>query len=194
MDSLAPARGQSSDSGGVMDRVVSQLLTELDGVTKSNEVFIIGATNRPDLLDSALLRPGRLDKCIYLGISETHDQQLGIILALTRKFLLAPDVNLKSIAEKCPLIFTGADFYALCSDALISAYKRRTNEIDALVLQQKITTRKYLESLSLEELKVKVSMQDFEESLKNLTPSISEAELLHYKKLQSDFQSNTSNK
>ena len=98
MDSLAPARGNGSDSGGVMDRVVSQLLTELDGMNKSNDVFIIGATNRPDLLDSALLRPGRLDRCIYLGLSETHEQQLGILQALTRKFKLDPDVNLEKIS------------------------------------------------------------------------------------------------
>lgn len=59
LDSLAPNRGKSGDSGGVMDRVVSQLLAELDGLNKSCDVFVIGATNRPDLLDSALLRPGR---------------------------------------------------------------------------------------------------------------------------------------
>lgn len=59
LDSIAPNRGRSGDSGGVMDRVVSQLLTELDGLDKTDDVFIIGATNRPDLLDSALLRPGR---------------------------------------------------------------------------------------------------------------------------------------
>ena len=59
LDSLAPNRGRSGDSGGVMDRVVSQLLAELDGITKSRDVFVIGATNRPDLVDPALLRPGR---------------------------------------------------------------------------------------------------------------------------------------
>ena len=59
LDSLAPNRGRSGDSGGVMDRVVSQLLAELDGLHKATDVFVIGATNRPDLLDPALLRPGR---------------------------------------------------------------------------------------------------------------------------------------
>ena len=59
LDSLAPKRGRSGDSSGVMDRIVSQLLSELDGIHGSNDLFIIGATNRPDLLDSALLRPGR---------------------------------------------------------------------------------------------------------------------------------------
>ena len=59
LDSIAPNRGRSGDSGGVMDRVVSQLLAELDSLDKTQDVFVIGATNRPDLLDPALLRPGR---------------------------------------------------------------------------------------------------------------------------------------
>lgn len=61
LDSLAPNRGRSGDSGGVMDRVISQLLAELDGLQKSAQLFVIGATNRPDLIDPALLRPGRWD-------------------------------------------------------------------------------------------------------------------------------------
>ncbi|KAK7505431.1 hypothetical protein BaRGS_00003176, partial [Batillaria attramentaria] len=84
LDSLAPNRGRSGDSGGVMDRVVSQLLAELDGLHKSYDVFIIGATNRPDLLDPALLRPGRFDKLLYLGVSEDRQSQLNILTALTR--------------------------------------------------------------------------------------------------------------
>ncbi|KAJ2638801.1 peroxisomal assembly protein, partial [Coemansia sp. RSA 1287] len=150
LDSLAPKRGQQGDSGGVMDRIVSQLLAELDGMSgggdssgngddsqgadpKSKEggagasavqVFAIGATNRPDLLDPALLRPGRFDKLVYLGVSETHDAQLNIIQALTRKFHLHPDLDLRDIAEKCPFHYTGADFYALCSDSLLKAMLR----------------------------------------------------------------------
>ena len=85
LDSLAPNRGRAGDSGGVMDRIVSQLLAELDGVNNGGDVFVIGATNRPDLIDPALLRPGRFDKLIYLSISEDHDSQLKIIQALTRK-------------------------------------------------------------------------------------------------------------
>lgn len=72
-----------------MDRIVSQLLAELDGISSSKEgssVFVIGATNRPDLLDGALLRPGRFDKMIYLGIPDTKEKQEKILLALTRKY------------------------------------------------------------------------------------------------------------
>lgn len=93
LDSVAPKRGNQGDSGGVMDRIVSQLLAELDGMSDGDSedggggagVFVIGATNRPDLLDQALLRPGRFDKMLYLGISDTHEKQQKILEALTRK-------------------------------------------------------------------------------------------------------------
>lgn len=89
LDSVAPKRGNQGDSGGVMDRIVSQLLAELDGMSDGDEggggVFVIGATNRPDLLDQALLRPGRFDKMLYLGVSDTHEKQSKILEALSRK-------------------------------------------------------------------------------------------------------------
>lgn len=92
LDSVAPKRGNQGDSGGVMDRIVSQLLAELDGMSGGEDggsggVFVIGATNRPDLLDQALLRPGRFDKMLYLGVSDTHEKQLRILEALTRKYV-----------------------------------------------------------------------------------------------------------
>jgi len=87
LDSLAPNRGAGADSGGVMDRVVSQLLAELNGLQQNNQVFVIGATNRPDLLDPALLVPGRLDRLIYLGIAEDRESQLKVMQALTRKYV-----------------------------------------------------------------------------------------------------------
>jgi peroxin-6 len=88
LDSVAPKRGNQGDSGGVMDRIVSQLLAELDGMSDGGEgVFVIGATNRPDLLDQALLRPGRFDKMLYLGVSDTHAKQQTILEALTRKYV-----------------------------------------------------------------------------------------------------------
>eukprot|EP00002_Diphylleia_rotans_P016897 TRINITY_DN3283_c0_g1_i11.p1 TRINITY_DN3283_c0_g1~~TRINITY_DN3283_c0_g1_i11.p1 ORF type:complete len:1009 (-),score=195.52 TRINITY_DN3283_c0_g1_i11:109-3135(-) len=87
LDSLAPNRGKGADSGGVMDRIVSQLLAELDGLQSSNSVFVIGATNRPDLIDPALLRPGRFDRLLYLGISSDRESQFRIVEALTRKYV-----------------------------------------------------------------------------------------------------------
>jgi peroxin-6 len=149
LDSVAPKRGAHGDSGGVMDRIVSQLLAELDGISSSspssssssggdgdgdgNDVFVIGATNRPDLLDPALLRPGRFDRLLYLGVSETDEEQLRILQALTRKFRLDPALDLMRVARACPFNFTGADFYALCADALLKAMTRKAQEIDARI-------------------------------------------------------------
>jgi peroxin-6 len=138
LDSVAPKRGAHGDSGGVMDRIVSQLLAELDGIASSStaggggsgDVFVIGATNRPDLLDPALLRPGRFDRLLYLGVSDTDEGQLRILEALTRKFRLDPALDLSRVASACPFNFTGADFYALCADALLNAMSRKAQEID----------------------------------------------------------------
>merc|ERR1712106_1263464 len=93
LDSLVPNRGQSGDSGGVMDRVVSALLAELDRL-ESFQVTVIGATNRPDLIDPALLRPGRFDRLVFIGPPDDPNQQLKILQALTRKFELDPDLDL----------------------------------------------------------------------------------------------------
>nr|CAB3488282.1 unnamed protein product [Digitaria exilis] len=94
LDSLAPARGSSADSGGVMDRVVSQLLVEIDGLSdNSQDLFIIGATNRPDLLDSALLRPGRFDKLLYVGVNTDASYRERILKAQTRKYKLHRNVK-----------------------------------------------------------------------------------------------------
>ncbi|KAK4150351.1 hypothetical protein C8A00DRAFT_18096 [Chaetomidium leptoderma] len=136
LDSVAPKRGNQGDSGGVMDRIVSQLLAELDGMSGGEDtggVFVIGATNRPDLLDQALLRPGRFDKMLYLGVSDTHDKQLTIMEALTRKFTLHPTVSLRAVSERLPFTYTGADFYALCSDAMLKAVTRQASLVDAKI-------------------------------------------------------------
>lgn len=134
LDSLAPMRGRGSDSGGVMDRVVSQLLTEIDGLSGSSsgndQVFVIGATNRPDLLETGLLRPGRFDRLLYLGICNEKAAQMKVVQALTRKFTLAKNVDLGEVVENIPLNFTGADFYALCSSALAAALKDRVAALD----------------------------------------------------------------
>ncbi|XP_046677420.1 LOW QUALITY PROTEIN: uncharacterized protein LOC124365481 [Homalodisca vitripennis] len=124
LDSLAPNRGRSGDSGGVMDRVVSQLLAEMDDLGDSGDVFILGATNRPDLIDPALLRPGRLDKLLYVGPCEDRSSQLSVITALTRKLQLASDLNLEEIVSLLPDCVTGAQISALCSAAWLSCARQ----------------------------------------------------------------------
>uniref|UniRef100_A0A8C9U3X6 Peroxisomal ATPase PEX1 n=1 Tax=Scleropages formosus TaxID=113540 RepID=A0A8C9U3X6_SCLFO len=109
-DSLAPRRGH--DSTGVTDRVVNQLLTQLDGVEGLQGVYVLAATSRPDLIDPALLRPGRLDKCLY--------SRLEILQALTRSIALAADVDLEQLASATEC-FTGADLKALLYNAQLEA-------------------------------------------------------------------------
>jgi peroxin-6 len=75
----------------------------------------------------------RFDRMLYLGVSDTHEAQLKILHALTRKFRLAPDLDLRDIAEQCPFNYTGADFYALCSDAMLKSMSRKAEDIEAKI-------------------------------------------------------------
>ncbi|XP_057411358.1 peroxisome biogenesis factor 6 isoform X3 [Balaenoptera acutorostrata] len=173
LDSLAPSRGRSGDSGGVMDRVVSQLLAELDGLHSTQDVFVIGATNRPDLLDPALLRPGRFDKLVFVGVSEDRASQLRVLSAITRKFRLEPSVSLVDVLDHCPPQLTGADLYSLCSDAMTAALKRRVQDLE--------------EGLEPGSSALLLTMEDLLQAAARLQPSVSEHELLRYKSIQRKF-------
>uniref|UniRef100_A0A8C2H2B7 Peroxisomal ATPase PEX1 n=1 Tax=Cyprinus carpio TaxID=7962 RepID=A0A8C2H2B7_CYPCA len=116
-DSLAPRRGH--DNTGVTDRVVNQLLTQLDGVEGLTGVYVLAATSRPDLIDPALLRPGRLDKSLYCPPPD-REARLEILKALTHCVPLAADVDLEQIAVATEL-FTGADLKALLYNAQLEA-------------------------------------------------------------------------
>ena len=178
LDSVAPKRGNQGDSGGVMDRIVSQLLAELDGMSDGTGegVFVIGATNRPDLLDQALLRPGRFDKMLYLGISDTHDKQLTILEALTRKFSLQPETSLRRVAERLPFTYTGADLYALCSDAMLKAIMRQASAVDAKIRArpgEPVSTAYFFDHLAKEEdLAVMITEEDFLSAERELVGSV----------------------
>ncbi|KAG0705248.1 AAA-domain-containing protein [Suillus ampliporus] len=199
LDSVAPKRGNQGDSGGVMDRIVSQLLAELDGMSAGSggDVFVIGATNRPDLLDPALLRPGRFDRMLYLGVSETHEAQLDILHALTRKFKLSRDLALTDIAQECPFHYTGADFYALCSDAMLNALNRKVAELDSKIAQlneqsefrqHQLTPQYYLTEIARsDDLHILVTQTDFIRALNELVPSVSAVEMQHYATIQKRF-------
>lgn len=116
-DSIAPQRGH--DNTGVTDRVVNQFLTELDGVEVLEGVYVLAATSRPDMIDLALLRPGRLDKSVYVGIP-TYEERVDILKAQSSKMLLSEDVQLADMA-KMANNFTGADLQALLYNALLNA-------------------------------------------------------------------------
>ncbi|KAF1946215.1 AAA-domain-containing protein [Clathrospora elynae] len=196
LDSVAPKRGNQGDSGGVMDRIVSQLLAELDGMSDGGEgVFVIGATNRPDLLDQALLRPGRFDKMLYLGVSDTHEKQQTILEALTRKFALHPELSLQRVSQGLPFTYTGADMYALCSDAMLKAITRQARAVDEKVKAYNttrtptITIAYFFDHLATEEdTAVMVTEADFIEAHKELVPSVSADELRHYDGVRKQFE------
>ncbi|KAM7258098.1 hypothetical protein ACFE04_013839 [Oxalis oulophora] len=116
-DSIAPKRGH--DNTGVTDRVVNQFLTELDGVEALTGVFVFAATSRPDLLDDALLRPGRLDRLIFCDFPSPHER-LDILTVLSKKLPLAEDVDLDVVACMTEGL-SGADLQALLSDAQLEA-------------------------------------------------------------------------
>ncbi|KAK2582112.1 hypothetical protein KPH14_004484 [Odynerus spinipes] len=182
LDSLAPNRGRSGDSGGVMDRVVSQLLAEMDGLEEASNIFIIGATNRPDLIDPALLRPGRFDKLLYVGIHSNSDSQLSVLKALTRKFtFLNNGEELVQFLMHLPPNLTGADLYSVCSNAWLNAARRTLNNINNVQ-----------DSTNIHEQSshnVTVELSDFMEAIKNLVPSVSNEEIQRYEKMQEEFSS-----
>lgn len=148
LDSLAPRRGQAGDSGGVMDRVVSQILAEMDGVGRSADVFVIGATNRVDLVDPSLLRPGRFDKVLEVPPPKDSESRLQILEALTREFNLADDVELRELESLAPADMTGADFQGLCSRALNRTLDRCVRQVEA-------------GEKSEDDIEIVVSMDDF---------------------------------
>jgi transitional endoplasmic reticulum ATPase len=118
LDSIAKARGgggASGDAGGASDRVLNQILTEMDGMNAKKNVFIIGATNRPDQIDPALLRPGRLDQLIYIPLPD-EPSRLSILQACLKKSPVAPDVDLSFLAKNTHG-FSGADLTEICQRA-----------------------------------------------------------------------------
>jgi len=152
IDSIAPLRGFSGDSY-VSERVVSQLLTEMDSIEKIKNVVVIAATNRPDLVDPALLRPGRLDKLIYVPSPDVK-ARLEILKVLTRRTPLSPEVSLEEIARKTEG-YSGADLTALVREAALNVLRRNREAIQ-------------------------VSMEDFEYALRKVPPSLTQEIIKFY--------------
>jgi len=122
LDSLVPARGGGLGEPQVTERVVNTILAEMDGLEELQNVVVIGATNRPTLIDPALLRPGRFDELIYVGVPDTAGRRR--ILAIhTEGMPLAPDVDLESLARRAER-FTGADLEDLVRRAGLTALRR----------------------------------------------------------------------
>ncbi len=157
IDSIAPKREEVS--GDVEKRVVSQLLTLMDGLQSRGKVVVIGATNRPDALDPALRRPGRFDREIEIGIPD-QTGRLEILEIHTRGMPITEDVNLNSIS-RITHGFVGADLESVCREAAMKALRNVLPEIN--LDESKIP----FETLN----KIKITSQDFESALKDVQPS-----------------------
>ena len=137
-DSLVPGRGMGYADSGVAERVISQLLTEMDGLVSLEDVVIIAATNRPDIIDPAILRPGRFDRLIYVPEPET-DSRLEIFKIYTKDMPLAKDVNLSQLVALTKK-YSGADIEALCREAGLNALRRdlKAKEVTAVDFKKAI--------------------------------------------------------
>ena len=160
MDSLAPRRGSGGDNTSA-ERVVNQLLTEMDGLEARNATFLIAATNRPDMIDPAMLRPGRLDKLLYVPLPPP-DGRVAILNTLTRRTPIASDVRVDQIAlsRSCEG-FSGADLAALVREACVAALKSTT-----LRSTPTVTTK------------------HFEEAFTKVQPSVSKSDHARYDELR----------
>jgi transitional endoplasmic reticulum ATPase len=130
LDAIAKARGGSlGDAGGAGDRVMNQLLTEMDGINPQKQVFFIGATNRPDIIDPALKRPGRLDQTIFIDLPD-FPARVAVFKACLRKSPVDPDVDLEWLAERTEG-YSGADLHGVCKLAARIAIRHTINyEVD----------------------------------------------------------------
>ncbi|TFG70072.1 MAG: AAA family ATPase, partial [Methanomassiliicoccus sp.] len=165
IDAIAPVRGTSSDSG-VTERVISQLLTEMDGLESLHNVVVIAATNRPDIIDPALLRPGRFDRMVYIGPPDLAARK-EIMRIHTKGKPLDDDVDLDKLASKMEN-YTGAEISAVCNEAVMLAIRDYV-----------------LEGSGLDEEKMKgrkVGMKYFEAAMENVVP-MTENEIRRYEKL-----------
>ncbi|MEN2974039.1 MAG: CDC48 family AAA ATPase [Candidatus Caldarchaeales archaeon] len=157
IESIIPRKDLLDDSSGVTNRVSSQLLSEMDGVEELADVIVIGATNRPNLIDPAVLRPGRLDRLIYVPPPD-EKARFSIFKIYTRRMPLANDVNLRELAARTEG-YSGADLESVCREAALSALRKN---IEA----------EY------------VSKEDFEEALRTVKPSLSPQMIREYERMR----------
>ena len=170
VDSIAPTRGGDFDSH-VTERVISQLLTEMDGLESLHNVVVIAATNRPDMIDPALLRPGRFDRLVHIPMPDTEGRKK-ILEIHTQKKPLASDVDLNDLAKRTEG-FSGADVAALANEAVMLA-------IRGIVSRGGDMSKESLE-------RERVTMKNFLEALEKVRP-LSRTDLTRYDKIMKDFE------
>jgi peroxin-6 len=199
LDSLAPRRGGVGDGGGVMERVLATLFAELDGNDYNDygRVFCMGATNRPDLLDPSLLRPGRLDRLVYLGVPTDKEERARILAAQIRKLRLKSNDPLElamRVVSELPPRLTGADLSAVASGALSHAVQRLCRKADeelqkVSVENKGISMEQVLEGWHIEQRTPTVELEDLLEASKEVSPTLSQSELERYERLRQQYSS-----
>jgi len=172
IDSVAPIRGSSMGDSNVTERVISQFLTEMDGLEELRNVVIIAATNRPDIIDSALLRPGRFDRLLFVPPPDLEARKQ-IFKIHTRKTPMTDDVNLDEMARKTDG-YTGADIASVANTAVM------------LALREHISKAKDPEDAKKRAKGLKVARRHFEEALQKIKPMSSE-ELKMYERFSEQF-------
>jgi transitional endoplasmic reticulum ATPase len=185
LDSIAVQRGGSSgDAGGAGDRVLNQLLTEMDGMNSKKTVFIIGATNRPDIIDPALLRPGRLDQLIYIPLPDDGSRRQ-IFKACLRKSPVAPDVDLDLLA-RVTQGFSGADITEICQRSCKYAI-RESIEAD-LGRERRAAENPDLMDEDAADAVPAITRAHFEEAMKYARRSVSDADIRKYQAFAQTLQ------
>ncbi|XP_039826104.1 cell division cycle protein 48 homolog [Panicum virgatum] len=185
LDSIAMRRGGSAgDAGGAADRVLNQLLTEMDGMTAKKTVFIIGATNRPDIIDSALLRPGRLDQLIYIPVPDEASRHQ-IFKACLRRSPVASDVDLAALA-RFTAGFSGADITEICQRAC--KYAIREDIEKDMERERQAKERPDDMAVDCAEEPAQIKAVHFEESMRFARRSVSDADIRKYQAFAQTLQ------
>jgi len=195
LDSIAKARGGASgDAGGAGDRVLNQILTEMDGMNAKKNVFIIGATNRPDQIDAALLRPGRLDQLIYIPLPD-EKSRLSILNAALRKSPVSREVDLGYLARNTHG-FSGADLTEICQRAAKLAI-RESIEADIRKSRERREKEDAGDDAQMEEDDDEdpvpvISRAHFEEAMKYARRSVSDSDIRRYEMFAQNLQQSRS--
>jgi len=195
LDSIAQQRGgHSGDGGGAADRVMNQLLTEMDGVGSKKNVFIIGATNRPDIIDPALMRPGRLDQLIYIPMPD-YESRLSILKAVLRKTPMSKDVDLAYLAAQTEK-FTGADLTEICQRAAkLGIRESIEKDMERDRIRQEAEAEGLMtegEDMITDELPPEISPRHFEDAVRNARRSVSDRDLQQYSSFAMTLQQSRS--
>jgi len=190
LDSIAQSRGSSAgDAGGAGDRVMNQMLTEMDGVGAKKSVFIIGATNRPDIIDTALMRPGRLDQLIFIPMPDV-ESRIGILKASLRKSPVAPDVDLEFLARHTDK-FTGADLTEICQRAAKLAIRE---SIEKVMERTRIAEEEgRSDEVDDYDPVPEIGRRHFESAMKDARRSVSDQDLAKYSAFATSMQQQRSN-